>query len=128
MENFSLYELIVTLLAGGLALFKFGEWVVKKKIDVIADKTAVILERVADGLDGVAVIARGAGLDKIATIVEEFADVPDEAGDVAAMIAEMTANDDFTKEAVLALLNEGKDVGVEGKDVWVKVIKKKPTE
>lgn len=128
MENFSLYELIVTLVAGGLTLFKIGEWLVKKKIDVIADKTAVVLERVADGLDGVAILARGAGLDRVADIVEEFADIPDEAGDVAAKIAEMTANEDFTKEAVLELFKEGKDVGIEGKDFWIKVIKKKPTE
>jgi len=120
-----LLDLIVTIVVGGLSLIRVADWLRSKKVDVIAQKTSDVLEKVADGMDGLALIARGAGLNRVADIVEQAADVPDELGDVAAKIADMTANDDFTKESVLALIDESKEVAVEGKEFFL-VLKKKP--
>ena len=122
--DINILDLIVTIVVGGLTLLKIGEWLRGKKVDVIASKTEAVLEKVADGMDGLALLAKGAGFQRVADVVEAAADIPDELGDVAGKIAEMTANDDFTKERVMELIAEGKEVAVEAKE-FVLVIKKK---
>ena len=122
--DLSVLDIIVYVIAGVLTLLKVGDWLIKKKVDVIAGKSATLLEKIHTLMDSGAVIVRGAGAEKLADVIEEAADIPDALGDVASKIEQITKNQDFTKERVLELIQEGKEVAVEGKDFWLKVIKK----
>ena len=124
MENVNWLELIVMIVAGGVTLFGLAAWLIKKGGDVIARKIEAGLERGADLIDGAAIVARGAGFEKVADIMEEVADPLDEGGDVFGALAAMVEDQDFTKERLLGLVKEGKEVGLEAKDFWVKIIKK----
>ena len=117
-------EIIAMVVAALFTFDKVKGWFSKDGVSIAAAKTEEVLEKVADTMDGFALLAAGAGFPRIASVVEEIADIPDELGDVAGKIEEMTANKDFTKERVLELIQEGKEVIVEGKDCYVKVIKK----
>ena len=115
---------IIGIIAGLITMWVIpNEWWAKF-ISLFGGKVAPIMDKVAKGLDGVGAMAEGAGLDKLATIAYEFSDVVDEGEDVARLLAELTADGDLSKEDLIALLNEGKDVAVEGKDFVVKVFKK----
>lgn len=114
---------VIGITTGGLAILKVVDWV--KISHFTASKIAPVLNKVEAGMDGVAAFAKSAGLEKIGTAIEEAADVVDELEDVATMLAEHTKNGEFTKEAALATLNEVGEVFVEGKDFWMKVVKKK---
>jgi hypothetical protein len=119
-----LIEIIAVVLVGVAGLTGVGAWLLKKGVAIGAAKVADSTEKAALALDSVAAGAKAAGLEKVGVVVEEFADVPDELGDVATQIAHMTKNQDFTTEAFLKLFDEGQDVFVEGKDFVLKVIKK----
>ena len=118
------WETITGIIGGIILLSGFGAWLLKKGFATIAGKIENGLEKTAMALDGAAVVARSAGFEKLATWTEEFADVPDQAGDVFGKLEEMTKNQDFTKERIAELYNEGREVVVEAKD-FVMTIKKK---
>ena len=117
-------NVISYVLSSVAVLVGLGAFLRKKGIGIFARKAETVLEKIADGADGLGSIIRSAGLERVATVVENIGDVPDELGDVARVIAEMTENDDFTKEKFLELIQEGKDVGVEGKDLYIVISKK----
>lgn len=87
------------------------------KISTVAGKSADVSERIAGSLDALALVAGGAGLEKVSNVVKEIADIPDELGDVAQLIADKTMDGKFTKEEALEVLQAGKEVLVEGKEV-----------
>jgi hypothetical protein len=120
----SLFELIAVVVAGITTLAGVGSWLLKKGVDRIAGKVEDGAEKTALAVDGLAETAKAAGLQKVGVALEEFADVPDELGDVARVVEEMTKNQNFTKEKFLELFDEGKDVVVEAKDFIVKVVRK----
>ena len=122
-----IWETVASIVGGIIVLAGVGTWLFKKGAHLAAAKVENVLEKAALGLDGAASVARSAGLDKLTTCTEEFADVPDELGDVAGKFAEMTKNQDFTKERFLELINEGREVAVEAKG-FVMAIKKKEEE
>ena len=128
-EPSNLLQVIASIVGAVVLLTGLGAWFVKKGFGVIAGKIENGLEKTALAMEGAAVVARSAGLEKIATWTEEFADIPDQAGDVFAKLEEMTKNQDFTKERIMELYNEGREVVVEAKD-FIMVVKKKelPTE
>ena len=105
-----------------LGYFKVVDWF---KAGKGAQKTADVLEKVAIGMDSLAVIAQGAGFEKVSTFLKEGADIPDEAGDVAQFIADHTADGAFDKDEALGALAEFKEVIVELKDFRIKVFPKK---
>lgn len=113
---------IVGIITGALAIWKIVDWV--KIGNFAASKIAPILNKVEAGMDGVALFVKSAGLEKLGGAIEEAADVVDELEDVATVLAEHTKNGKFTKEAALAALDEVGEVIVEGKDFWMKVVKK----
>jgi argininosuccinate lyase len=76
-------------------------------------------------LDGLALIAGNAGLPGVASASTELADVFDEAGDPLALLADMVKNQEFTKEKIREVIDQGKEVGIEAVDFFVKIIKKK---
>lgn len=120
----NIIELVASIVAGAIVLFGVGGWLVKKGFGVLAGKIENGLEKTALAMQGAATVARSAGLEKVATWTEEFADVPDQAGDVFGVLEDMTKNQDFTKERVMELYNEGREVVVEAKD-FILVVKKK---
>ena len=125
MDVLQIVEIVAVILAGGFVLVGGAKWLYERGVHVAAQKISDGLEKSALILDGVATAAKGAGLAKIGVAIEEFADVPDEIGDVAAKFADMTKNKDFTKERFLELYDEGTEVVAEAKDFIVKVIKTK---
>lgn len=112
--------------AGLVTLWVIPNEVWAKIVSLFGTKVAPILDKVATGLDGAGAMAEGAGLEKVAEIAYELADVVDEVEDLPRLIADLTADGDLSKDDLVQLLNEGKDVAVEGKDFYVKIIKKKP--
>jgi len=124
MDVLEIVKIVAVVLAGLASLTVAGKWLLQKGVDIGATKAADITEKIASSINGAAMVAKGAGLEKVGVILEEFADIPDELGDVGTKIAEMTKNQDFTKERFLELYSEGKDVVVEAKDFFIKVIKK----
>ena len=126
MEFFdsTLFDVLITLVVLGLGLQKVGAWVINKKIDVIAGKSEEVLERIASGMEGIAVVAKGAGFDKVGTFFDEAADPVQKLSDLAGTIEDITASQDFSKEKIIEAVDAGKDVVVEGKDFWLKVVKK----
>lgn len=114
-------QLIAGLVAGVLGIWKIFDLV---KLSKASGKIANVLEKGADGLDGLAVIAKSAGMDKVAYVLQEVSDPIDKAGDLFQAISDSTVDGEFTKDEMLNVLNEGKEVFVEGKDFYLKVIKK----
>jgi len=112
--------------AGLVTLWVIPNEVWAKIVSLFGTKVAPILDKVATGLDGAGAMAEGAGLEKVAEIAYELADGVDEVEDLPRLIADLTADGDLSKDDLVQLLNEGKDVAVEGKDFYVKIIKKKP--
>ncbi len=117
---------ILGVIAGLVTLWVIPNAFWAKFISFFGGKLAPVLDKVAMGLDGAGALAAGAGFEKISTIAYELADVVDEAEDVPRMLAEFTEDGNFTKEEAIKILNELGEVGVEGKDFYLKVIKKKP--
>ena len=115
-------DLIITIAVAVLAFFKVIDWV---KLLPFIRKVGTGAEKVATSMDSAAIILQGLGFEKPSMIVKEGADIVDELGDVAAKLAELTADGNFTKEDALAVLKEGKDVWVEMKDFRIKVFPKK---
>ena len=120
----NLLEVIASIIGGAFILIGGGAWLLKKGFAVLAGKIENGLEKTAMALQGAATVARSAGFEKVATWTEEFADVPDQAGDVFGVLEEMTKNQDFTKERIMELYNEGREVVVEA-DEFIMVVKKK---
>lgn len=126
LGELQILDILVYVLVGGFTLFGIGKWLYNKGVPKVAGKAEDILEKVADALDAGALIVRNAGAERVADVIEAFADVPDELGDVAGLIEDMTENQEFTKEKFLQLWDEGKEVAVAGKQCII-VIKQKPT-
>lgn len=82
-----------------------------KNIGLTADQLAEVLER--------------HGAPKLSNAVKEAADPFHEFSEFAAVVETATADKKFTKEEILNMWNEGKDVFIEGKDFVVKILKKK---
>lgn len=122
MEFSPVIEWIIGILLGGLALWKVLDFV---KLSVWSGKAAPVLEKIASGMKGAAMLAEGAGLEKVANIIKEASDPIDEAGDMLQLFSDLTADGDFTKEELKRVLDEGEDVWVEAKDFRVKIIPKK---
>lgn len=117
----------------GVVAGLFALWVIPnpwwaKFISFFGGKLAPILDKTAMALDGAGALASGAGFEKIAEAAFELSDVIDEAEDVPRLLAEFTADGDFTAEEAKRILEEGAEVVVEGKDFYLKVIKKDPVE
>lgn len=123
-EPSNVLSLVASVVGGIIVLSGFAAWLIKSGFGVIAGKIENGLEKTADILQGGASIARGAGFEKVATWTEEFADIPDQAGDVFGKLEEMTKNKDFTAPRIKELFDEGREVVVEAKD-FILVIKKK---
>jgi hypothetical protein len=104
-----------------IGLVKTINWI---KVSAFSKKVSDISERAAKGLDGIAGVVEGMGYDRAAMVIKEIADIPDELGDLAAILAEKTKDNDFTTEEVKAVLEEGKELVAEGKEL-VLVVKKK---
>lgn len=117
-------ETVFYILGGAVTLTGLGAWFIKKGVHVFAGKLENGLEKAASALNGVSQVAASAGLTKVAAWTEEIADIPDELGDVAGKVEEMTKNEDFSKERFMELFNEGREVVVEGKEV-IMMFKKK---
>jgi hypothetical protein len=113
-------EIIALIAAGILGLFGIA-WGL---VSTFATKASVLAEKIAKGVHGVSDVLGGLGLDKASTVVKEIGDVPDEVGDFAAVLAEKTADGNFTLEDAKAVLEEGKQVVGAGKDV-IFIIKKR---
>lgn len=115
---------IVSIISGIIILSGFGAWLVKSGFSVVAGRIENGLEKTALAMKGAAAVAESAGFEKVATWTEEFADIPDQAGDVFGKLEEMTKNNDFTAARIEELYNEGREVVVEAKD-FILVVKKK---
>lgn len=113
----------------GLAGWAFTMWIIPnavwaKVVSLFGTKIAPIMDKVALGMEAAGVIATGAGLEKIGSILHEGSDVVDEAEDIPRLLAEFTADGDLTADEIKKLIAEVGEVGVEFKDV-VLVVKKK---
>lgn len=115
---------VLGIVAGLVTMWAIPNAVWAKFISLFGGKVAPIMDKVAKGLDGAGAMAEGAGLAKVALIAYELSDVIDEAEDIPRMLEEYTADGDLTKEELMTILDEAGEVAVEGKDFWVKVIKK----
>lgn len=93
-------------------------------ISLFGEKVSPIGTRIAQGADALGTIAEGAGLEKVGVALHEISDVIDEAEDVPRLLAEYTKDGDLTAEEIKKLFKEVGEVGVEGKDFYIKVIKK----
>lgn len=114
-------EIIIGIVVALLGLIAIPWLAISKISGKIGNKS----EQVAITGDQLADLLQGIGMNRASTIVKEAADVPDELGDVGRVLAEVTADGNFTKEDALKVFAEGKDVVVEGKDFVMKVFKKK---
>ena len=113
----------VPILAIVFGVWKIFDWV---KISLFSGKAAKLSDKIDSGLDGLALIAQGAGMEKVATVVKEASDPFEKLGDLFEALEKHTMDGKFTKEEIQSLLeNEGKELVVEGKDFYVKVLKKK---
>ena len=117
-----LQQIVVPIFVLVLAYFKVVDW---RNVGKGAQKTANVLNKVEAGMDSLAVIAAGVGMEKVSTFFKEGADVADEAEDVAQFIADHTADGKFDKDEALGALKEFNEVIVEGKDFRIKVFPKK---
>lgn len=113
----------IPLIAVVFATWKIFDWV---RISVLAGKGAGIADKIDSGLDGLALIAQGAGMERVATIMKEASDPFEKLGDVFEALEKHTLDGEFTKDEIQSLLeNEGKELVVEGKDFYIKILKKK---
>jgi len=117
---------VIGLLAGAFTLWIIPNAIWAKFISFFGGKVAPIMDKVASGLDTAGTLAQGAGLERVAEAAFELADVVDEAEDIPRLLAQYTADGDLTKEEITRILEEVGEVGVEGKDFYIKVIKKDP--
>ena len=121
MELSPVLDCIIGIIVGGLAVWKILDFV---KLSALANKAAPFLEKVAAGMKAGAVVAQGFGFEKVANVIKEAADPIDEAGDTLQLFADLTADGDFTKEEVEAVLAEGEEFWIEAKDFRIKVFPK----
>jgi len=113
----------IPILAIVFGMWKIFDWV---KISAFSGKAAKLTDKIDSGLDGLALIAQGAGMERVATIVKEASDPFEKLSDVFEALEKHTLDGEFTKEEIQSLLeNEGKELVVEGKDFYIKVLKKK---
>ena len=118
---------VVLYVVGALiTLFLVPNKIWAKLLSFFGEKLAPIGESVAKGIDGLGVMAQGAGLEKIATAAFELSDVVDEAADVPQLIVDLSADGELSQEDVKKIIEATGEVVVEGKDFYVKVIKKQP--
>lgn len=126
-EGSRLWELFKSIGIPVLAIV-FGVWKIFDwgKISAFAGKGAVVAGKVDSALDGIALLANGAGMERVATIVKEASDPFEKLSDVFEALEKHTMDGEFTKEEIQSLLeNEGKELVVEGKDFYIKILKKK---
>ena len=121
MELSPVLEWVIGIVVGALAIWKILDFV---KLSKAAGKVAPILEKVAAGMKSGAIIAEGFGLEKVAKIIKEAADPVDEAGDTLQLLADLTADGDFTKDEVKRVMEEGEEFWIEAKDFRLKVFPK----
>ncbi len=117
-----LQGIVVPLVVLVLGYFKVIDWIKGGKG---AQKTADVLNKVESGMDSIAIIAAGVGMERVSTFMKEGADVVDASGNVAQFIADNTADGDFTKDEALGALEKFQEVIVELKDFRIKVFPKK---
>ena len=118
---------VILYVVGALAtLFLVPNKIWAKLLSLFGEKLAPIGESIAKGIDGLGVMAQGAGLEKIATAAFELSDVIDEAADVPQLVVDLSADGELSQEDVKKIIEATGEVVVEGKDFYVKVIKKQP--
>lgn len=123
-DSSNVLSLVASIVGGIIVLSGFAAWLIKSGFGIVAGKIENGLEKAAVAMKGAATVARSAGFEKVATWTEEFADVPDQAGDVFGKLEQMTKNKDFTAARIKELYQEGREVVVEAKE-FILVIKKK---
>ena len=120
----SILNIVIYVILGLVGFTSVVGWLYQKGVNKGLQKASDVSERIAQGLDGLGLIAGNAGLEKVGVAAVELSDVFDEAGDPLAVLADAVANKKFTKETIEAVIKESKEVWIEGKDFFVKVLKK----
>lgn len=117
----STLEIIITIILALSGFFAISWMAVSR----FASKFAGWMGTAETTLDSAAIIAEGLGLEKVAMVLKEGADIPEEAEKLAEFIAEITADENFTKDEAMAAIQKAKDgLWVELKDFRMKVFPK----
>lgn len=115
-------KIIIEILVGLIALG--GLSALLMKISKLSAKVTPFLTKSVQGAEGMVPILRALGMDELADGVMEGADVPDAVNKLMLLIEEFTADGKITASEAFRMFSAGKTVFIEGKDFYVKILKK----
>ncbi len=118
----STIEIIFTVVGAAIGLIAIN-WVA---ISTVAKKVGAKAEAAAKGGDNLADTLEEFGMVKAPLMIREASDIADEAGDLATMFGNLTADGNLSADDLKKLFTEGKEgLLVELKDFRIKVFPKK---
>ena len=125
--DLAIVQWVIGLLGAAFTMWVIPNKVWAKVISVFGGTVAPVMDKVAMGLDAVGVIATGAGLERVGSILHAGSDLVDEAEDIPRLLAEYTADGELTADEIKKLISETGEVGVKFKGL-ILTVKKTPQE
>ena len=99
-------EGIIGLVLGGFALWVIPNKIWAKLMSFLGATLVPVLNKVDNLADGAAAIARGAGLEKLANVLDALGDSADEIEDPLRLLDEYTKDGKLDKEELKTIIDE----------------------